>query len=378
MRDDVIELTRRLVAIDSVNPDLVPGGAGETEIAAFVASWLEDAGLDVEREEVGAGRWNVVGTARGSGGGRSLMLNAHMDTVGVGGMDAPFDVREENGRLYGRGAYDMKASLAAIMLAGARAAREDLSGDVVVTAVADEEVASIGTVAVAASRSADAAIVAEATQERVAVAHRGFVWLEIESHGRAAHGSRPEAGIDAIAKMGRVLTGLEDLDRRLRSKPTNPLLGSGSLHASLIQGGTELSTYPDRCLLQMERRTIPGETPESVEGEVREILERAASADPEFRGDVRVTFDREPFEVEPEEDVVASVRRAAAAASGSEAEIVGVPFWTDAAVLGAAGIPTVLFGPIGEGAHADVEWVDVASAARCAEVYLAVAREVCA
>ena len=378
MRDDVIELTRRLVAIDSVNPDLVPGGAGETEIAAFVASWLEDAGLDVEREEVDAGRWNVVGTARGSGGGRSLMLNAHMDTVGVGGIDAPFDVREENGRLYGRGAYDMKASLAAIMLAGARAAREGLSGDVVVTAVADEEVASIGTVAVAASRSADAAIVAEATQERVAVAHRGFVWLEIESHGRAAHGSRPEAGIDAIAKMGRVLTALEDLDRRLRSKPTNPLLGSGSLHASLIQGGTELSTYPDRCLLRMERRTIPGETPESVEGEVQEILARAASADPEFRGEVRVTFDREPFEVDPEEDVVASVRRAAAAASGSEPEVVGVPFWTDAAVLAAAGVPTVLFGPIGEGAHADVEWVDVASAARCAEVYLAVARDVCA
>ena len=167
MRDDVIDLTRRLVAIDSVNPDLVPGGAGETEIAAFVASWLEDAGLDVAREEVGAGRWNVVGTARGSGGGRSLMLNAHMDTVGVGGIDAPFDVREENGRLYGRGAYDMKASLAAIMLAGARAAREGLSGDVVVTAVADEEVASIGSAAIAASRSADAAIVAEATQERV-------------------------------------------------------------------------------------------------------------------------------------------------------------------------------------------------------------------
>ena len=373
MRDDVIELTRRLVAIDSVNPELVPGGAGESEIAAFVARWLEDAGLDVERNELAPGRWNVVGTARGSGGGRSLVLNGHMDTVGTGRMESPFEPRVDGGRMYGRGAYDMKSSLAAIMLAGARASRDGLRGDVVVTAVADEEVGSIGTAAVASSRAADAAIVAEPTGERVAIAHRGFVWLEVVAHGRAAHGSRPELGIDAIAKMGRVLTGLEDLDRALRARPSHPLLGSGSVHASLIQGGRELSTYPDRCELRLEGRTAPGETPATVEREVGQILERAAAHDPDFRADVAVTFAREPFEVADDADVVAAVRRHAGGA-----EVVGVPFWTDAAVLAAAGIPTVLFGPIGEGAHADVEWVDLDSAARCAELYLAVARELCA
>jgi acetylornithine deacetylase/succinyl-diaminopimelate desuccinylase-like protein len=369
--DELTELLSRLVAIDSVNPDLVAGGAGEGEIARFVADWLEGAGLEVESDEVARGRWNVVGRARGSGGGKALMLNAHMDTVGVAGMDAPFDPRIADGRLYARGAYDMKASLAAIMLTGARARELGLRGDVIVTAVADEEVASVGSVAVAERLSADAAIVAEPTELRLAIAHRGFVWVEVETEGRAAHGSRPDLGVDAIARMGRVLVGIEELDRRLRSDPSHPLLGSGSVHASLIEGGQELSSYPGRCLLKAERRTITGETPERVEAEFRELL-----ADTE--GSVRAMFSRGPFEVGTEEPIVEAVRRHASEILGSEPETVGVPFWTDAAVLADAGIPTLLFGPAGEGAHAVVEWVDLESAGRCAEIYLAVAREFCA
>ena len=378
MRDEVVELARRLVAIDSVNPDLVRGGAGERAIARAVAEWLEAAGLEVESHEIAPGRWNVVAVARGTGGGRTLLLNAHMDTVGVAGMEAPFQPRVEDGRLYGRGAYDMKASLAAIMLAGARARSLSLPGDVVVTAVADEEVASIGSEAVAATVRADAAIVAEPTELRLAVAHRGFVWLELETTGRAAHGSRPDLGVDAIAKMGRVLVGLEDLDRGLRAEPTHPLLGSGSAHASLVEGGQELSSYPERCLVEAERRTIPGETPESVEAELRGVLARAGEGDPEFRGDVRVTFAREPFAVDERDPFVELVRRHAGAAIGERPPAVGVPFWTDAALFAGAGIPTVLFGPRGEGAHAVVEWVDVESVARCAQTYLAVATEFCA
>ncbi|MDQ3866331.1 MAG: ArgE/DapE family deacylase [Actinomycetota bacterium] len=378
MRDELADLASRLVAIDSVNPDLVPRGAGEREIADFVARWLEDAGLDVERAEIAPGRWNVVGVAHGSGEGRSLTLNAHMDTVGVEGMEAPFEARIEDGRLFGRGAYDMKASLAAIMLTGARARELALRGDVVVAAVADEEVASVGSSAVASSRPTDAAIVAEPTEERVAIAHRGFVWLDVEARGRAAHGSRPDLGIDAIVKMGRVLVGLDELDRALQAGPSHPLLGSGSLHASLIEGGQELSSYPERCLLRMERRTVPGETPKRVEAEIRETIEGAAAADPELRAEVRTTFAREPFEVEEAEDLVATLRRHAAAVRGEEPELVGVPFWTDAAIFAAAGVPTVLYGPTGEGAHALVEWVDLGSAARCAETYLALARDFCA
>ena len=358
------ELAAELVAIDSVNPELVPGGAGEGELARFVAGWLTDAGLEVEVEEVAPGRPNVVGRARGSGGGDTLLLNAHMDTVGYEGMEAPLEPRVENGRLYGRGAYDMKGSLAAIMVAGAEAAQAGLRGDVLVAAVVDEEVFSIGAEAAARRYPADAAIVAEPTELRLVVAHKGFVWMEIETKGRAAHGSRPDLGKDAIVGMGGVLTGLGALAEALLDNPLHPLLGNGSVHASLISGGVELSTYPESCVLSLERRTVPGETIELVEGQVRKIADGA---------EVRTTFVREPFEVREDEPVVQAVLRHAGGP-----EVVGAPFWADSAVFAAAGIPTVVFGPGGEGAHAQVEWVDLAELERCKDVYVAVARELCA
>jgi acetylornithine deacetylase len=358
------ELAAELVRIDSVNPDLVPGGAGEAEVARFVADWLEDAGLEVEVEEIAPGRPNVVGRARGSGGGATLLLNAHMDTVGYEGMRAPLEPRVEDGRLYGRGAYDMKGSLAAIMVAGAEAAQARLRGDVLVAAVVDEEVFSIGAEAVARGYRADAAIVSEPTELRLVVAHKGFVWMEVETRGRAAHGSRPDLGEDAIVAMGRVLTGLGALADALLANPSHALLGSGSVHASLIRGGAELSTYPESCVLGLERRTVPGETVELVESQIRAVAEGA---------EIRTTFVREPFEVAQEEAVVQAVQRHAGGP-----EIAGVPFWADSAVFAAAGIPTVVFGPRGEGAHAQLEWVDLADLERCRDVYLAVARELCA
>jgi acetylornithine deacetylase len=372
MRDELTALTAELVRIDSQSPDLVPDALGEGEVARVVAEWLESAGFEVEVEEPAPGRPNVIGTAHGSGGGRSLMLNAHMDTVGVSGISAPFEPRVEDGRLYGRGSYDMKASLAAIMVAGRDAAAEGLRGDVVVTAVADEEFASVGTTAIAGNRAADAAIVAEPTELGVAVAHRGFVAWELETKGRAAHGSRPELGIDAIAHMGHVLAELDGLDRRLRSGDGHPLVGTGSLHAGTIEGGAEFSTYPARCLVRGERRTIPGERVADVLAELEGAVTRAASAVPELDVDVRVPLSREPFEVPEGEEIVALVKRHACRDG-----VVGVPFWTDAALLQAAGIPTVVFGPAGEGAHADVESVDLESVERCAQTILAVARDFC-
>jgi acetylornithine deacetylase len=362
---ELVELTKQLVAIDSVNPELIPGAVGEEDIGRFIAEWFERAGLDVEVDEVSPGRPNVVGIARGSGGGRTLILNAHTDTVGVAGMEGGHEPYVEDGRLYGRGAYDMKASLAAIMLAGAEAKRRGLRGDVVVTAVVDEEVASIGTEAIARRYSADGAIVSEPTELQVAVAHKGFVAFEIETAGRAAHGSRPDLGVDAIARMGQVLVRLDELDRRLRANPSHPLLASGSLHASIIEGGQEFSSYPDRCLLQAERRTVPGETLELVEGEIAGLLG-------DLDGSSRVVLWRPPFEVDAGEGIVEIVNRHA-----GNGEIVGVPFWADSALLAGAGIPTVLFGPVGEGAHAVVEWVDIAAAERCLDVYVNVAAEFC-
>jgi acetylornithine deacetylase len=374
---DVVELASQLVAIESINPDVVPGGSGEGAVARFVAEWCERAGLETTLSELAPGRANVVAIARGSGGGRSLVLNAHMDTVGVAGMVDPLVPQLEDGRLYGRGSYDMKGSLAACMLATAGAKQRGLRGDVILTAVADEEFASIGTEAVAAGLTADAAIVTEPTELQVAVAHRGFVHLEIEVHGRAAHGSRPHLGIDAIAKMGRVLVGIEELDRRLRADPTHAYVGSGSVHASLIEGGQEFSSYPARCVLQAERRTIPGETVVMVERELRDVVDAAGSGDDQFSADLRVLASREPFEVAEDESIVRMVRRCATAVLAAEPDTVGVPFWADSALLAGAGIPTVLFGPRGEGAHAEIEWVAVDSLERCIEIYVAVAAELC-
>jgi acetylornithine deacetylase len=363
---ELAELTAALVAIDSVNPALGEGAPGEEEIARFVAEWCARAGLDVVVEEAAPRRPNVVATARGSGGGRSLMLNAHMDTVGVAGMAEPFSGRIAGGRVYGRGAGDMKASLAASMLAAARAAALGLRGDVVVAAVADEEVASVGTEAVVAGHRTDFAIVTEPTDEQLAIAHRGFVVFEIETEGLAAHGSRPDLGIDAIARLGSVLRRLEELGERLRQGTGHPLLGTGSVHASLVEGGQEYSSYPASCLLTGERRTVPGESIDQVGGEVRALLG-------DVSGTTRLGLSRPPFELVRDDPFVTTVSRCAV-----EPAIVGVPYWADSGLLGAAGIPTVLYGPRVDGIHGEEEWVDVASAERCLEVYVAVAAEVCA
>jgi acetylornithine deacetylase/succinyl-diaminopimelate desuccinylase-like protein len=330
-----------------------------------VAAWLEEAGLEVHVEEAAPGRPNVVAVARGSGGGRSLILNAHLDTVGLLEPDGGAQPRVEDGRLYGRGAYDMKGSLAAIMEAGAACASLGLRGDVVVTAVSDEEAGSIGTELLLQSRRADAAIVAEPTDERLCSAHRGWLAFDVETQGRAAHGSRPDLGIDAIAKMGPVLVAIEELDRSLQSRPPHPLLGTGSVHASLIEGGQEYSSYPASCRLQGERRTIPGERREDVEAELRELAGSGAS--------ISFPFGREPMEVPLDEPIV----RAIQAQTGSD-DVGGAPFWTDAALFTEAGIPAVLYGPTGDGAHAAVEWVDLASLERCRDLYVAVARDFCA
>lgn len=363
--DELQELISELVAIESVNPDLVPLGSGEAAIAAYVDSWLRSAGLEVTVVESVQGRPSVVGVVRGSGGGHSLMLNAHMDTVGAGGMSAPFEPSVREGRLYGRGAYDMKASLAAIMIAARSARSLHLKGDVIVTAVADEEVASFGTSAVLSQFRADYAIVTEPTELRLCLAHKGFVWLEVETTGVAAHGSRSDLGVDAIAHMGAILSGVLNLNRRLHEGQRHRLLGTGSVHASLIEGGQEMSTYPARCLAKLERRTVPGEGGASSLREIQELIgsERATA---------RVTLERSPSELAPDHPLSIAVAKAA-----NHPVIVGVSYWMDMALLNSAGIPCVAFGPGGEGEHADIEWVDLASVEKCVEVYSHAAKLLC-
>jgi acetylornithine deacetylase len=374
---ETTDLLRQLVAINSINPDLVADGPGEGDIARFVATWLGAAGLEVTLDEPEAGRPNVIAIARGSGGGRSLLLNAHSDTVGVALMERPHEPVIEGDRLYGRGAYDMKGGLASIMVAAARAKKLKLRGDVILTAVSDEEFASIGTSSIVKQYHADAAIVTEPTELDVCVAHKGFAWLEVETMGTAAHGSLPELGVDAIVKMAKVLNGLEELDHTLRTSPSHPLLKSGSVHASLIEGGQELSTYPDHCSLRIERRTIPGETQERVEAEIQRIFDRIAASDPAFKATLRTILVRDPFEVHEDEYIVQLVRNQAHRVLGSEPAMTSGTGWMDAALLAAAGIPTVVFGPGGAGAHAVVEWADLEQVKQCAEILLKVVEEFC-
>ncbi|HEX6023286.1 MAG TPA: M20/M25/M40 family metallo-hydrolase [Solirubrobacter sp.] len=333
-----------------MNASLVEGGAGEAEIAAFVDGWARAAGLETTVLSETTGRPSVI-VRNGRGGGRTLLLCAHLDTVAVAG--SSLEPRIDGDRLYGRGAFDMKAGLAAALIAC-----RDAAADVVVAAVADEEHSSLGVQQALRSVRADAAIVTEPTDGKVIIAHKGFVWAEITLRGRAAHGSMPEEGIDAIAAAGPVLVRLAELDASL---PSHPLLGRGSVHASLISGGTELATYPDCCTIALERRTLPGEV---VDGELAGLL---GDAD----GSYRVTLVREPFTVDPGAEIVRLVCEAAGA------EVAGAPFWTDAAFIAAAGIPTVLFGPGGDGAHADVEWVSLSDTAAVTDTLIAVAERLC-
>ena len=375
---EAARLLADLVAIDSVNPAPGTSAAGEREIAAYVSGWLRERGLDVTVLDEPSGRPSVVAVARGTGGGASLMLNAHTDTVGVAGMTGPHEPHVREGRLHGRGAYDMKGGLAAIMVAGAAAAADrGLRGDVLVTAVADEEHASEGVQAVLRRFGADACVVTEPTNLRACVAHKGFVSAELETRGRAAHGSRPDLGVDAIAGMGPVLAGIAAVQARLDCAP-HPLLGPASLHASLITGGQELSSYPDRCVLGLERRTLPGERIADVERELEGLLVRACEADPRLLTELRMGLWRDPFEVAPDAEIVRVLRAAGETVLGAAPEVVGDHPWMDAAFTAATGIPTVVFGPGGAGAHAVEEFGDLRSVEQCAAVLAETARRLCA
>jgi acetylornithine deacetylase len=350
--DPAITLLRDLVAIDSVNPTLVPGARGEGDIARRLADELRGLGLAVEITDVSPGRPNVVGVLEGRHGGRSLMFCGHTDTVGVTGMPRPFSPDVRDGKLYGRGSQDMKGGVAA-MVGAARAVVERGGlerGRLVIAAVADEEHSSLGADELVKTWRADAAVVTEPTGLDVAVAHKGFQWIAVETRGRAAHGSRPRDGRDAIMRMGRVLSRLERLEKKLRYGASHDLLGTASLHASIIDGGEELSSYPARASLQFERRTLPGEAADAGLTEIVRILDELRKEDSEFEADARMVFGRDAYEIDAASPLPDALIGAASSV-GCVARRVGMTFWTDAAILGGAGIPTVLFGPGGAGLH---------------------------
>ena len=371
LRDEVAALTRRLVAIDATNPSLVPGGAGERELAGVVAEWLDARGFEVRLVGADSARPSVLARRRGGGGGRTLMLAGHLDTVG--GSAGPLtDAADDPDRIAGRGAYDMAGGLAAAMVAAA-AAPADLAGDVLLAFAADEEFGSTGMeellVAVAGDGGASAAVVLEPTDLEVTLAHRGFAWYRVEYEGVAAHGSQPELGVDAIDRALDGLVALRAFQAELAARPRHPLLGSGTVRVAKVEGGTDAATVADRCVLVVERRTLPGEPDPGAE------LERLLAGSQPAR--IVPLVARPAMEADTESPVARSVLAAVEHATGASAVRRGDPWWTDAGLIAEAGIPVVLVGAAGGGAHADVEWVSIDSLAKLVEVIEGVIRSIC-
>ncbi len=367
-------LLRRLVAIDSVNPSLVAGARGESAAAEFLREWLGEQGIAAELQFAAPGRPNVVakicGANNSAAGVRpALLIVAHIDTVGAGDMPDPFQPIERDGRLYGRGALDIKSGVAAMCAAAASIVQSGaaLQRPFVIAAVVDEECNSIGTETLLKHCTADAAVVLEPTDLKLVIAHKGYAWFEVVTQGRAAHGSLPGEGRDAIRMMGRVLHKLDEMDRAWQGKPPHHLLGVASLHASLIAGGQELSSYPAECRLQIECRMLPGASVAAVETELRGVLDNLHARDASFRATLRAMSSRSPYSIQPS----APIARAAATSIlhvTASAELAGMSAWTDTALLDEAGIPGVVFGPRGRGLHGAEEYVELGSVAACADV----------
>jgi acetylornithine deacetylase len=378
-RDYILEVLTELVRTDSRNPGLVEDGPGEEEIAGLVAGYLADLGLSTTVHRMAPDRVNVLGVLAGSGGGRSLMLNGHTDTVGVEGMAEPFSASVRDGKLYGRGAQDMKGSLAAML--GAVKTLVDsgvrLQGNLLYAAVADEEHRSLGTRHLVQRYRADGAVVTEPTEMQVVTAHRGMLWYEVETLGRAAHGSRYQEGIDAITHMGRFLKQLDRLQEELRTREPHPLVGRPSLHASRIEGGTDWSTYPAGCRLRLERRSVPGETAAANTAELETILTTLSVQDPDFNARLRQLLVREPLETSPDSELVRSIQGAFSEQLNRSAELTGASYWSDAALLAEAGMDAVLLGPVGGGLHAREEWVELDSVYALAGVLASTAAAYC-
>lgn len=343
--EDVVQLTRALVSTPSVNPTLEAGGAGESAIAALTAGWLEEWGFTVDLVEAVPGRPSVLARLE-RGPGRSLILSGHLDTVGVAGMGIPpFGAEVREGRIWGRGACDMKGGVAAALVAARDASRGDGRGTLVVALTADEEEAALGCQRlVADGLTADAAIVCEPTDLAVMPAHKGFAWIRVEFRGQAAHGSRPERGVDAIRHAGLFLARIDEIEATLVRRDAHPLLGHGSIHAGTISGGTAPSVYPSSCRLVLERRTLPGESVSAIRSEIDYLLAQLRSDVPSLDADTELVLHRDGSEIPADHDLVGALSEAVASA-GVDPRVGGMSAWVEAEFFNGTGTPAVCFGP---------------------------------
>lgn len=356
---DAVALTQSLVAIDSRNPDLVPGGPGEAACAHHLADVLSQWGFAVSVQEIAPNRCNVL--ARVGPSGRSpLILNGHLDVVGTDNMvHEPFEPNIRDGKLFGRGSTDMKSGIASMCVAAARAAtRGALASEIIIAAVCDEEFGSLGTrTLLSDGLRATGAIVTEPTRLSVCPGHRGFAWLRVDVFGHAAHGSRFDLGVDAIRHAGLFLAAIDHMDTTVLPARAHSLLGRPSMHASMISGGTGWSTYPDHCAIRIERRTVPGETGESVKAEFEALCAKLHDERTSFRAEVTLELYQPASDLAIDAPLTQAIIHALQKES-LPAPVEGLSCWTDAALFNAAGIPALCFGPGDIGlAHSAEEWV---------------------
>lgn len=378
-RKFTIDTLRALIRIDSRNPGLEEGSPGETEIAEYVRGVLSTLGWSSERFDFGDRRANVVAFRKGIGDGPSLMLNVHLDTVGVGGMDNPFEPILREGRIYGRGAHDVKGGVAAALAVARALSEEDvtLHGDLILAFVADEEHESTGTTNLVRRVTADAAIVLEPTDLDLCVAHRGYAVYRLMTRGHAVHGGCSEQGVDANVHMGHLLVELDRLRLEWEENHRHPMLGSASLHVPLISGGRQLFIYADECESHLECRTVPGQSSDDVLVALETILDNLRQRVETFDGSVELLQWRDPWEIDPGHFFVRTAKEIVEQVRGEPVRLISHPWWEDSALLGSAGMPTIVVGPVGGGLHTSEEWVDPDSVVFLAEILYRIAMTFC-
>jgi acetylornithine deacetylase len=391
--DVAVQLAGDLVRINSVNPSLVPGAPGERQIVESLRRRLAGRGFVVEvvTPQGLAARPSLVARHVGSGGGRGLLLNGHLDTVGVEGMSAPFaaevvepeDRAAGDGRLVGRGACDMKSGVAAMVAAAEAAVAAETAGDVVLALVADEEDGSVGTEAVLDRLDVaglDACLVGEPTWLDLAVAHRGYTVLDVEFAGLAAHSSQPENGVNAVTHLGRFLGRLEELDHTLAQSEPHPLLGNAAAMATVARGGQSPFVLASSASAVVELRTLPGEGAAATLAEIESVLAAMRRDDPGVRATASVRLTRPGWQHDRASaaGVLAELLEdQLEARTGSAPDRVGAPYWMESALWEAAGVPTLVCGPAGGGMHAADEWVDLAQVRNYAEALTGVITAFC-
>lgn len=363
-----------MVAIRSVNPFDEPASPGyrEQEMADYLCARMEDLGLEVIRRDIVEGRPNVCGRLKGKGGGPSIMLAGHTDTVGVEGYDGAFEPKVENGRLHGRGACDMKAALAAYLevVRVLRASGTELEGDLLIGAVADEEHLMIGSKDWGPNwPKADVGVIGEPTELAICPAHKGQCCMLIRTFGKAVHSSMPERGENAIVRMSRVIAAFEDYNDELKTREPHPLCGHGRFSPGVIQGGTIASAVPDFCELEVDRRMLPGETHEQMLAEYRARIDPLADDDPTFAYEIAgPTVGVGPLDIPTDDPIVQTLMAACRTVTGEEPVIEAFPGGSDAPNMG---FPCIICGPGALAqAHTTNEYVETRQVADAARIYL--------